>query len=99
MENFDFWFNKNNKKLKERILNIVNEAISIAKNTSNSIKSIKLEFKNRLNWPKLCSGNQSAHGAAGASTGKATTGRRPPGKSPAKRVTDAGARASRGLVI
>ena len=41
MENFDFWFNKNKKKLKERILNIVNEAISIAKNTSNSIKSIK----------------------------------------------------------
>ena len=41
MENFDFWFDKNKQKLQERILNIVNESISIAKNASNSIKSIK----------------------------------------------------------
>lgn len=41
MENFNFWFDKNKQKLQERILNIVNESISIAKNASNSIKSIK----------------------------------------------------------
>ena len=41
MENFDFWFDNNKKKLTERILNIVKETMFIAKNTSNSIKSIK----------------------------------------------------------
>ena len=41
MKNFNFWFDKNRNNLRDSIVNIVYESMSIVKNTSNSIKTFK----------------------------------------------------------